>query len=158
MSDAKRSPAVWVIICFLILSVVPLLLGQTTSLFAYEFAVGIGLQESIDEVTAFGVEMNRAFGVADTVVYIPLMVVALVGLRRKKRWAVPITAAVMGISVYWSLTMTALLLFARDVPGYTLVPGIEYWVFLGAHVIFGVLGIIYLAFRGHDLAPRRELA
>jgi hypothetical protein len=151
MPGEKRSVAFWFICAFLALSVVVLALGQTTSLFAYDFAVRLGLQESVDEVTPFGVEMNRAFGAGDTFVYIPLMLISLVGLLKKKRWAVPTTAAVMGISAYWSLTMTAVLIFLKGVPGYQLVPGIEYGIFLGAYMVFGLWGLTYLAFRSDNL-------
>ena len=151
MPSRKLPVAYWIICSFLALSVILLLLGQTTSLFAYEFAVRLGLQESIDDVTAFGVEMNRAFGAGDTFTYIPLMVVSLVGLLLKRRWALLTTAAVMGISAYWSVTIAAVLVFMRGVPGYHLVPGPEYWVFLGAYLVFGVWGVSYLALRGDGL-------
>jgi len=151
MPAGKRPRAFWVICAFLVLSAILLLVGQTTAIFAYDFAVGLGLQESLEEVTGFGVQMNRAFGMGDTVVYIPLIVVSLVGLLRRKRWALLTTASAMGISAYWTVTMASLLVFARAVPGYTLVPGIEYWVFLGAFFAFGVWGIAYLAFKGEEL-------
>jgi hypothetical protein len=151
MPTEKRPIAFWSICVFLAFSVILLGLGQTTSLFAYDFAVWLGLQESVDEVTAFGVEMNRAFGAGDTVVYIPLMLVSLVGLLLKKRWALFTTAAVMGVSAYWSLTAAALLVFLRGVPGYQLIPGPEYWVFLGAYLVFGLWGLLYLVFRSDQL-------
>jgi hypothetical protein len=151
MPKDKRPVAFWIICVFLALSVIVLLLGQTTSLFAYDFAVRLGLQESVEEVTAFGVEMNRAFGASDTAIYIPLMVVSLAGLVMRKRWALLTTAAVVGISAYWSVTMTSVLVFLRGVPGYQLVPGLEYWIFLGAYMVFGIWGILYLVFRGDRL-------
>jgi hypothetical protein len=151
MPDEKRPLAFWVICVFLALSVVLLVAGQTTAIFAYDFAVGLGLQESVEEVTAFGVEMNRAFGVGDTAVYIPLMIISLIGLVRRKRWAVLATAAVMGISVYWTVTMASVLVFLKGVPGYALDPGIEYVIFLGAYMVFGIWGILFLAFRGDRL-------
>lgn len=151
MPIEKRPLTLWIICVFLVLSVIVLVLGQTTSLFAYDFAVQLGLQEPAEEVTAFGVEMNRAFGAGDTVIYIPLMLVSLAGLILRKRWALLTTAAVMGVSAYWALTAAALLLFLRGVPGYQLVPGPEYWVFLGAYMVFGAWGIPYLAVRGDKL-------
>lgn len=151
MPDERRPLAFWIICVFLALSAVVLVLGQTTALFAYEFAVRLGLQESVGEVTAFGVEVNRAFGASDTFIYIPLILVSLVGLSLKKRWALITTAAVMGISAYWSLTLTAMLMFLTEIPGYRLVPGPEYWVFLGTYLVFGIWGILYLVFRGDKL-------
>jgi len=150
-AGGKRPLAFWGICVFLVLSLIVLLIGQTTAIFAYEFAVSIGLQESVDAVSPFGVEVNRAFGVGDTVVYIPLMVLSLVGLIRRRRWALPVTAAVMGISAYWAVTMWSVLLFLKGVPGYTLAPGSAYWVFLGIFIAVGVWGVAYIATRGGRL-------
>jgi len=146
-----RPVAFWGLIAFLILAMVLLLLGQTSAVFAYDFAVAIGLQESIEDVGEFGVEVNRAFGAGDTIVYIPLMLLALIGLIRRRRWAVPVTAAVMGISVYWTVTIGSMLGFLQGVTGYTLTPGVEYWMFLGVFAGVGVWGMLYLVARGDRL-------
>jgi hypothetical protein len=151
MPSEKRPVAFWIIGVFLALSLIMLLLGQTTSLVAYDFAVRLGLQESVEEVTAFGVAMNRAFGASDTAIYVPLIVLSLVGLVSRKRWALVTTAAVMGISAYWAVTMASVLVFARGVPGYQLAPGLEYWIPLGAYIVFGIWGVLYLAFRSDEL-------
>ena len=95
--------------------------------------------------------MNRAFGAGDTAVYIPLMVASLVGLFLRKPWALLTTAAVMGISAYWSVTMASVLVFLKGVPGYNLDPGIEYAIFLGVYMLVGTWGLLYLAFRGEKL-------
>lgn len=73
----RRIGAFWFIVVFLSLSVALLLLGQTMSLFDYDLTVRIGLQERSEEVGAHGVQVNRAFGVGDTVVYIPLILASL---------------------------------------------------------------------------------
>jgi hypothetical protein len=155
MTGRKRPLALWGICVFLALSVVVLLLGQTSALFAYDFAVSLGLQESVEDVTEFGVEVNRAFGGSDTIVYIPLMVLSLVGLARGRRWALAVTAAAMGVSVYWAVTVGIMLAFLRGTPGYGLVPGMEYWVFLGVFIAVGAWGIIYIALRGDRLTGSR---
>lgn len=132
MTSTKRPIAFWVIIVFLIVSIVLLLMGQTMAIFNYEFTVQLGLQESVREVSAFGVQINRAFGVGDTLIYIPLIVISLIGLFLKKRWSLVTTVAVMGISAYWATTVAFMLGFLRGVPNYNLVPGAEYWLFIGA--------------------------
>lgn len=151
MSKVKRPVAFWCLCVFLVLGMALLLAGQTSALFAYDFAAEIGLQESVEEVSEFGVAVNRAFGAGDTIVYIPLMLFALVGLIRRRRWAVPLSAAVMGISVYWTATIAAMLGFLRGVSGYTLTPGAEYWAFLSVCAAVGLWGIVYLAVRGDRL-------
>ena len=151
MESTKRPISFWVIIVFLIISMVLLLMGQTMAIFNYEFAVKLGLQEDVKEVSEFGVQINRAFGAGDTFVYIPLMAISLVGLFLKKRWSLVTTAAVMGISAYWATTVAFMLFFLLRVPHYNLVPGPEYWLFIGAYIIFGVWGVVYLIFRGDNI-------
>jgi hypothetical protein len=128
-----------------------LLLGQTTAIFAYDFAVSLGLQESVEEVSEFGVEVNRAFGVGDTVIYIPFILFALVGLIKKRRWALPVTGAVMGISAYWAMTVSSMFVFLPGAPGYSLMPGLEYWIVLSVFFGVGIWGVIYVSVRGDRL-------
>ena len=151
MKTAKRPTAFWIIIVFLIVSIVFLLMGQTMAIFNYEFAVTLGLQEDVKEVGQFGVQVNRAFGAGDTLVYIPLMVISLIGLFLRKRWSLVSTAAVMAISVYWATTAAFMLVFLPGVHNYNLVPGPEYWLFVIAYIIFGVCGVVYLIYRGDNL-------
>jgi len=151
MASEKRPISFWVIIVFLVVSMILLLMGQTMAIFNYEFAVKLGLQEDVREVSEFGVQINRAFGAGDTFVYIPLMAISLIGLFLKRRWSLVTTAAVMGISAYWAATVAFMLIFLRGVPNYDLVPGPEYWLFIGAYIIIGVWGVVYLMFRGDSI-------
>jgi hypothetical protein len=151
MTGAKRPVAFWVIAVFLIVSMVLLVMGQTMAIFNYEFAVELRLQEDKKEVGEFGVQINRAFGAGDTLVYIPLIAISLVGLFLKKRWSLITTAAVMGISAYWATVVAFMLVFLPGVPNYNLLPGPGYWLFIGAYIIFGVCGVVYLIFRGDNL-------
>lgn len=151
MRQSRRPLAVWVISTCLLLSLVLLLLGQTTAVFHYELAVSLGLQEPEQDVSRFGVQVNRAFGVGDTLVYIPLIIASLAGLLLKRRWSLVLLAAVMGISAYWPVTVAAMMLFLQGEPGYRLVPGAGYAIALGAFFLFGVWGIGYLLAKGHTL-------
>ena len=80
MSHSHRSKHFWIRTGLLTVSLPILLLGQTLGLIDYPQAVQLGLQESVDQVSAYGVQVNRAFAAADTFVYIPLMVASLIGL------------------------------------------------------------------------------
>jgi hypothetical protein len=151
MQETKRPLAFWGICLFLAISLVFLLLGQTTAIFAYDLAVSWGLQESVEDVSAYGVEVNRSFGVGDTLVYVPLVVWALVGLWRRKSWSLPVAGAVMGISAYWAVTILAMLHFLSGKPGYNLEPGVAYWIILGTYIGVGVWGVVYVSLRGHHL-------
>ena len=151
MSLKNRSLAFWIFTVFLSLSIVLMIAGQTLSIFNYDLAMDLGLQETPEQVGEHGVQVNRAFGVGDTVVYIPLLIASLIGLLLKKRWALIVTGAVTGVSVYWSVTVSFIMLFLRGNPGYNYLPGFEIWVFVGAYLLFGILGFIYLILRGDRL-------
>lgn len=72
MINRKRPTAFWVIAVFLGVSVVLMLIGQTTAIFNYDLAVRLGFQKSPNEIPEFGVQVIRAFCVSDTFVFIPL--------------------------------------------------------------------------------------
>jgi hypothetical protein len=128
--------------------------GQMVAVFDYELSVQLDLQESVDQVSEFGVQVNRAFGAGDTVIYIPHIMASLIGLIRRRRWALLTTAAVTGISAYWSVTAIFLFLFLPGTPGYSYVPDPTIWMFVGAYTVFGVWGLLYLFIRGDALLQR----
>lgn len=151
MVGTRRPVAFWFIVVFLALSVVLLLLGQTICVFDYDLTVRLGLQESPEAVGAHGVQVNRAFGAGDTVVYIPLMLASLVGLWLRKRWSLMTTAAVAGISAYWTVTVGCMLSFLPGTVGYSYAPPLGIWLFVGAYLLFGVWCLFYLLSRGEAL-------
>jgi hypothetical protein len=151
MTDAGRSPGFWIVVVFLAVSIVLMLVGQTVGVFNYDLAARMGLQEKPEEMTDFGVQVNRAFGAADTVVYVPLMLISLVGLILRKRWSLLVTAAFFGASAYWTATVTFMLLFLPGVAGYSNVPGPEIWLFIGTYMVAGVAGLLYIVWRGEEL-------
>ena len=151
MEQTKRPVAFWIVTGFLAVSMILLLMGQTMALIDYDFAVQLGLQESIKDVSSYGVQVNRAFGAGDTTVYIPLIALSLIGLMLRKRWSLLTTAAVMGVSLYWAATVVFMLVFLEGAPGYYLEPGMEYWLVMAAYIVFGACGLLYLVLRGDDL-------
>jgi uncharacterized protein (TIGR03382 family) len=155
MPHSHRPFARWIILGFLGLSVLLMLAGQTMAVIDYELAARLGLQERIEDVGAYGMQVNRAFGAADTFVYIPLMLLSMVGLLRRRRWSLLTTAAVAGISAYWSTTILFMLLFLPDTPGYSYAPGVEIWGFVCVYAIFGLWVLGYLLVRGEALIARR---
>lgn len=151
MTNRKRPIAFRFIAIFLSASIILMLTGQTMAVFNYDLTVSLGLQESIDQVGALGVQVNRSFGIGDTVIYIPLMFISLVGLFLRKRWALLSTAAVAGVSAYWTVTVASILLLAPGTPGYNYVPGPEIILFVATYLAFGIWCLIYIILRGDDL-------
>ena len=82
----RRPIGFWVLMILGMLFSVMLLLGQTMSFINYDFTVSIGLQESKDVVSEMGVAINKGFGVGDTIIYLPLLVIGIVGLWLRKKW------------------------------------------------------------------------
>ena len=146
-----RPAAFWVFLIIFLISVLLLVSGQTMAVLDYELAVALGMQEDVREISEFGVAVNRGFGVGDTLIYIPLIVLSIVGLILRKRWALITSAAVMGISAYWTATSAFLFWFLEGVPNYIFDPGVEYWWIMGFYFLFGLWGLWYLAFRGERL-------
>lgn len=154
MFSAKRTLAFWIIVVFLALSAALMLIGQTTPVFNYDLAVRLGFQNGADQISEFGVQVIRAFCVSDTLVFVPLTLISLVGLVLRKRWALFTTAAVTvtGISVYWVVAYGFMVAFLKGMPGYHFVLAAPDWIIMGAYVFFGVWGLFYLIFRGDRLA------
>ena len=151
MDRKSHSVVFYIFIVFIALSIVFMILGQTISIFYYDITVRYGLQESRVQVGDFGVQINRAFGVGDTIIYIPLLIVSLIGLLRKKRWSLITSGAVAGISAYWAMTVAFSFIFLPGSPGYNYAPGPDIWLFVATYITFGICGLLYLIFRGEEL-------
>lgn len=151
MINAKRPVAYWVMVGFLALSTVLMLVAQSTPIFDYDLAVRLGFQNGADKISEFGVQVIRAFCVADTLVFIPLTLIALVGLLLRKRWALYATAATTGISVYWVVAYGFMVSFLGGRPDYHAALAAPDWIIMGAYALFGVWALFYLMVRGERL-------
>jgi len=140
----KRTIGFWVLIIFGIFLFVMLLAGQTMSFINYNFTVSIGLQESVDVVGEMGVAVNKGFGVGDTIIYIPLLVIGLVGLWIRKKWGIYAMVGALGITAYWPMVAIFLLLFARGSPGFNFTNFTSYSILLTAFTLYGLWGLWYL--------------
>lgn len=151
MVSTKRPLAYWIIVAFLALSTVLMLIAQTTPVFDYELAVRLGFQNGADKISEFGVQVIRAFCVGDTLVFIPLTLISLIGLLLRKRWSLFATASVTGISIYWVVAYGFMVAFLNGQPGYHVVLGVPDWIIMGAYALFGVWALLYLMLRGDRL-------
>lgn len=140
----RRPIGFWILTILGIFILVLLLIGQMMSFINYEFTVSIGLQESVDVVGEMGVAVNKGFGVGDTIIYIPLLLIGLVGLWIRKRWGIYAMAGALGITAYWPMVAIFILLFARGTPGFNFTKYTFYSILLTAFTVYGVWGILYL--------------
>jgi len=102
MTDAAGIPrGVKVIIGFHVISFLLWGFGQTVAAFAYDTVAEWGLQAPRALVDPVIVEVNRAIGLADTLVMLPLFVAAVVGLWRRRFVGAVASWLVFGMTLYW---------------------------------------------------------
>lgn len=101
--NLKRGLGFWILIIIAIFLNIMFLLGQTWSLFDYEFTVSIGLQESLAEVKEIGVAWAKGFAFGDTIFYMPLFIIGIVGLFKRRFWGILSMFGALAITAYWPL-------------------------------------------------------
>ena len=90
------------IIGFHILNIVIWVVGQGGAVIAYDTVAQWGLQEPRETIDPSVLLINRAIGLADIIIGVPLFVVALIGLWRMRFYGAAFSWMVFGISFYWT--------------------------------------------------------
>ena len=134
----------WILMVIGILVLIMLFLGQMMSFINYEFTVATGLQESVNVIGEMGVAVNKGFGVGDTIIYIPLLIMGLVGLWIRKEWGIFTMAGALGITAYWPMVVLFTLIFAKGSPGFNFTNYRSYTIILTLITIYGIWGLVYL--------------
>ena len=140
----NRSTGFWVLIILGIAILIILLLGQTMSFINYRFTVEMGLQESADLIGEMGVAMNKGFGVGDTIIYAPILLIGICGLLLRQRWGRLVMAGALAITAYWPIVILFILLFAKGTPGFHFTNYSTYFIVLTGISIYGIWGLIFL--------------
>lgn len=143
-NDNSKGRSFWVLISIASVLVLMLLAGQTLGVFNYDLAVSIGMQESENEIGKIGIAFAKGFGFADTVFYIPLFVIGIIGLLKNKRWGKYSMFGALAISVYWPLVHFYAIYTDRI--SITLLPEkyIYYPIVLSLIMFYGLWGMRYL--------------
>ena len=149
--NAKRPAGFWIITIVSVMWLVMMFLGQVMSYINYDFTVSLGLQESEYSVTAIGVAMNKGFGVADTIVYIPLIIIGLVGMWLRRTWGLHAMAGAFAVTMYFPVVCLLFLFFARGVDGFNFANFKAYAIFLTIVFLYGLWGMWYLYSRREAL-------
>ena len=144
MARSKRTIGFWVLMILGVLILLMLVFGQMMSYINYDFAVSLGLQESVDKITVVGVAVNKGFGVGDTIVYLPLLIAGLVGLWLRKNWGIFTMLGALAITAYWPMVCLFFLYFAKGLPGFGFSDYTLYTILLSLITIYGVWGMWYL--------------
>ena len=140
---ATRSVGFWFLQGFGWLLFVYLAYAQGIPAFDYELGVRMGTQESAEQITAVGTAFFYGFAFADAVLYIPLLAVGLLGLWNSSSWGRVLTAAALGITVYWPIVCLAMAVKARSAPGWNLDDS-DYWVVLPLIALWALWGLWWL--------------
>ncbi|HEY4774519.1 MAG TPA: hypothetical protein VIH40_06835 [Xanthobacteraceae bacterium] len=141
---AQTSIGFWVLEGVGILLCVLLLAGQTVALIDYDLTVSLGLQEPASEITEIGVIFNKAFGAADTFLYLPLLVIGLVGFWFRRMWGTIALAAALGITAYWPIFSLYALYAAIGTPGFTFSRHTSYTFMLVPISVYALWGLVFL--------------
>ncbi len=140
----KRNSGLWVMIAIGILLNLIYVMGQTMALISYDFAVSIGLQEPLNEITEVGVALNKGFGFGDTFFYIPLFIVGIIGLIKKSPIGLYAMFGAMAVTVYWPMVALSTLYFAKGAPEWHFKDYTSYTILLSLIGVYGLWGLWFL--------------
>ncbi len=140
----KSEKGYWVIIIIAVLLVIMFLMGQTLSLFNYEMTVEMGLQESEQEIGRVGVAFLKGYAFGDTVFYIPLLIIGIVGLLKRKKWGLYSMFSALAISVYWPTTILYSIFIGRESINFSADKYLSFSILLPLIMIYGLWGMWYL--------------
>jgi hypothetical protein len=76
-------------------------IGQTGALISYDTVAAWGLQDPRALVDPVIVQVSEGVALADTIIMLPLFLVAAIGLVRKSSYGVVASWLVFGITLYW---------------------------------------------------------
>jgi hypothetical protein len=108
VKETSRLPfGVKFIIGFYVVSFILWLIGQTGAVVAYDTVAAWGLQDPRALVDPVIVEVNRGIGLTDTLVMLPLYLVAIAGLLRRRFFGAVTSWLVFGMSLYWPIVFFA---------------------------------------------------
>ena len=142
--NSKRNIGFKILMGISITLLIFLLAGQTFSLINYEWTLSVGLQESEAEVTLVGMAWLKAFALADTLAYIPLLIAGIIGMLQRKRWGFFAMFGSLAISVYWPIVNLSAVYIGKN--EMTLNPDkyISFSILLPLITLYGIWGMWYL--------------
>ena len=151
--SVKRSYGFWTLIVIGTFLTVVFLAGQTLSLIDHDLTVSLGLQESEAEISDVGIAFAKGFAFGDTVFYIPLFVIGMVGLFRNKPWGIFSMTGALAITVYWPVVHLFAIYAGKDAINLSPEKYISYSILLPLIVIYGLWGMWFLYANRNKLAP-----
>ena len=121
-----------------------LVAGQTFSLIDYDLTVSLGLQESAAEITDAGIAFAKGFAFGDTVLYIPLFVLGIVGLLKQRPWGFFSMFGALAVTAYWPAVNLFAVYAGRDTMHLAADKYISYSILLPLIALYGLWGMWFL--------------
>jgi hypothetical protein len=121
-----------------------LVVAQGITAFSYDLGVSMGTQESAEVITAVGAAFWYGFAFGDLLIYIPILLIGLIGHLRTTGWANIVMGAALGITVYWPIVCLSALVDARGAPGWNITSEVPYWIVCLIIAVWGIVGLILL--------------
>jgi hypothetical protein len=140
----KKGISFWVLILATIVLIIFLTAGQTLSLIDYDLAIDLGLQESEKEIGKVGIAFAKGFALGDTIFYIPILVLGILGLIKGKKWGALFMFGGLAISVYWPIVHLYAIYIETDAIVLNPDKYISFPIILTLITVYGLWGIIYL--------------
>lgn len=142
--NGKNTMGFWVLMISAFLLLLMLIFGQMMAVIDYDFTVSIGMQEPADVWGEFGVAMNKAFGVSDTLIYLPLLIFGLIGLWLKKPWGLFTMIGALAITAYWPVMHIFYVLYAEGLSGFNFTEFASFITTLIIITLYALWGMYYL--------------
>lgn len=102
MIQSKKIPiGIKIIIGFHLFSIFLWVIGQGGAVISYDTVADWGLQEPRELIDPVIVEVNRAIGLADIIIQIPLFIIGVIGLWQLKFYGAVFSWLVLGTTLYW---------------------------------------------------------
>jgi hypothetical protein len=108
MHQTTKIPSgIKIIIGFHVLSIILWIIGQGGAVIAYDMVAEWGFQDPKNLIDPVIVEVNRAIGLTDIIIQIPLFLLAVIGLWRLRFYGAIASWMVLGITLYWPVVAWA---------------------------------------------------
>lgn len=140
----KKGVSFWVLILAAIVLILFLTAGQTFSLLDYDLAIDLGLQESEKEIGKVGIAFAKGFAFGDTIIYIPMLIIGILGLIKGKKWGALFMFGGLAISVYWPVVHLYAIYIETDAIVLNPDKYISFPIVLTLITVYGLWGIVYL--------------
>ena len=142
--NTTRTTGFWVIMVMGIISLAMLLIGQLPSFINYDFSVSIGMQEPANVIGAMGVAVNKGIALSDTLIILPLLLIGLAGLWKRKPWGLFAMAGIMTYMAYWPMVCLFWFVFAKGLPDFHFTNFISYIIICSFFTLYALWALWYL--------------